>query len=63
MTERIDFVLCNKQEETSTELSPEKPGSSMNLYVVNAGDIFLAGCTQPKSRNLRNKHHFLNYQL
>lgn len=41
VADRIDTVLCIKEEEISIELSFEKLGSSMNLYVANAGDSFL----------------------
>ena len=49
MTDRIDSVLCNKEEEISIELSSEKLESSMKLYAANAGDSFLEeGALNPK---------------
>ena len=65
MTDRIDSVLCNKEDEISIELSSEKLESSMNLYAANA-QFFGRECSQPKSGSFRNnKHHSLrqNYQL
>ena len=65
MTDRIDSVLCNKEDEISIELLSEKLESSMNLYALGGGGGG-GGGAQPKSGSFRNnKHHSLrqNYQL
>ena len=41
MTDRIDSVLCNKEEEISIVLSSQKLESSVNLYVASAEDSVL----------------------
>lgn len=41
MTDRIDTVLCIKEEKISIELSSEKLRSSANFDVANADESFL----------------------
>ena len=53
MTDRIDSVLCNKEEEISIELSSEKLESRMKLYAANAEGSFLEeGALNPKVKVL-----------